>query len=133
MNSIGEIYKEIRMNCDKCGITITSGEESNHHGQILCEDCYMIALSPMKTCDPWAVHSAKSFEKFAGEAKQLTEIQAAILQILKKDGAMEPATLLEKVGSTMELDELKREFSTLRHMEKVRAEKQGETVFWRLW
>ena len=24
------------------------------HGQLLCDDCYMDALSPARTCDPWA-------------------------------------------------------------------------------
>jgi hypothetical protein len=63
----------------------------------------MIALSPTNTCDPWTVHSAKNFEKFAGDTKQLTEVQLAILQILKNDGAMEPTTLSEKLGQNMEL------------------------------
>ena len=29
----------------------------------LCDDCYMDALSPTKTCDPWAVYTAKSIQK----------------------------------------------------------------------
>jgi hypothetical protein len=93
----------------------------------------MIALSPIKTCDPWAVHSATNFEKFAGDTKQLTEVQSAILRILKSYGSMEPTTLLEKLGSNMELADLQREFSTLRHMEKVKGEKQDDKVLWRLW
>lgn len=121
------------MKCDKCKVTIASGEERDHQSQTFCEDCYMIALSPIKTCDPWAVHSAKNFEKFAGNTKQLTQVQSAILQILKTDGAMEPTTLLAKLGSNMELTDLQREFSTLRHMEKVKGEKQDQIVLWRLW
>jgi hypothetical protein len=121
------------MKCDKCGTAIASGEERDHHDQTLCEDCYMVALSPMKTCDPWAVHSAKNFEKFASDTTQLTQVQSAILQILKTDGEMEPTTLLERLGRNMQLDELQREFSTLRHMEKARGEKQGQKILWRLW
>jgi hypothetical protein len=93
----------------------------------------MVALSPMKSCDPWAVHSAKNFEKFAGERKQLTHIQTEMLQILKAQGAIPPETLQESIGQRMQLADLQREFSTLRHMEKVRAEKQGDKILWRLW
>jgi len=93
----------------------------------------MIALSPVKTCDPWAVHSAKSFEKFAGDTKQMTRTQSEILQILEAFGSMEPETLLEKLGGNMQLEDLRREFATLRHMEKVKGEKQGQNVLWRLW
>lgn len=121
------------MKCDRCENTIAANEENIHQDKILCEDCYMIALSPIKTCDPWAVHSAKNFEKYAGDTKQLTEIQSAILKTLKNAGSLEPSELLEKLGSNMELSELQREFSTLRHMEKVKGEKQGEKVLWRLW
>ena len=121
------------MQCDKCGGIITSGDQRNHQNRILCEDCYMVALTPIKTCDPWAVHCAKNFENFAGNAKQLTEIQAEILRILKVEGAMEPAALLAKLGGTLQLADVQREFSILRHMEKVRGEKQGQNVLWRLW
>ena len=53
------------MKCHRCKGIIPDGEENDFHGQILCEDCYMDLLSPPKMCDPWAVHSAKSFEKTA--------------------------------------------------------------------
>ncbi len=121
------------MKCDKCEAAIASGDERTHHNQTLCEDCYMVALSPVKTCDPWAVHCAKGFEKFTGDTKQLTPIQSEILQILNAHGSMEPDTLLEKLGGTMQLTDLQRDFSTLRHMEKVRGEKRDGKVFWRLW
>lgn len=121
------------MNCDKCEIPIKSGDEREHHDRTLCEDCYMVALSPMKTCDPWAVHSAKSFEKCAGYTKQLTQIQTEILELLHAHGAMRPETLLTKLGHKIELADLQREFSTLRHMEKVKGEKKGQQVLWRLW
>ena len=47
------------MECERCKDIIESGEEREYAGRVLCEDCYMDALSPAKTCDPWAVHSAK--------------------------------------------------------------------------
>lgn len=41
------------MQCDRCKNVIEEGEEREHAGRILCEDCYMDALSPARTCDPW--------------------------------------------------------------------------------
>ena len=54
------------MICDKCQDNIEEGEERELHGRTLCEDCYMDTLSPPKACDPWAVHSAKSFSGSPG-------------------------------------------------------------------
>ena len=93
----------------------------------------MEVLSPMKTCDPWAVHSAKTFEKHAGTNRTLTPIQSKMLKILGEKGAMEPKQLLAEMGSNLTIEDLEREFATLRHMEEVRGEKQGDKVLWRLW
>ena len=121
------------MRCDDCNTTIEPGEEREHLGRHLCEDCYMVALSPMKTCDPWAVHSAKNYEKHAGDDRPLTPLQKEILRVLKAEGPLEPTALQEKLGGQHSLEDLQRSFSALRHMEKVRGEKQGQRVLWRLW
>ena len=121
------------MNCDRCNKEIDSEEKREHLGQILCEDCYMEVLSPLKTCDPWAVHSAKTFEKFAGDKKELTTLQKKILDVLAKAGPLKPESLLKKCDETLKFEDLKREFASLRHMEKVRAVKQGSDIVWRLW
>jgi len=120
------------MNCDRCKAAIDEGEEREYAEQILCEDCYMDALSPVRTCDPWAAHSAKSMEKFSGPGA-LTELQSQILQILKDSGGIEPSELLERFESKLTSQELQREFAALRHMEKARAEKRGDLVVWRVW
>ncbi len=101
-------------------------------GQTLCEDCYMDALSPARTCDPWEVYSAKSFEKHAGRSV-VTEIQERILEILKETGGIERPMLLERLKGDITASELDRELATLRHMEKTRGEKRGDRVFMRLW
>jgi len=44
-----------------------------------------------------------------------------------------PKQLLAEIGQNLQLTDLEREFATLRHMEKVRGEKQGDKVHWRLW
>ena len=121
------------MKCEQCQQDIPAGQEHDHLGKTLCEDCCMEALSPMRTCDPWAVHSAKSFEKHGGSAPDLTPGQSKILLILKEKGKMTPADLLGEMGGGLTMDDLQRDFSALRHMEKVRGEKQGRTVVWRLW
>ena len=121
------------MNCECCQTAITPGEEREHFGKILCEDCYIDALSPVKTCDPWAVHSAKTFEEHSGGVSTLTPVQMKILEFLKAEGPMTPETLLAKLEVDLEISELQREFASLRHMEKARAKKNGDKVLWRLW
>ena len=121
------------MECDRCQGKIEPGDEKQHLGQTLCEDCYMDALSPVKTCDPWAVHSAKSFEKHAESAPRLTPIQYEILSILEKTGGVEPQSLLKELAGKLTQKELEREFAALRHMEKARGEKRGDRIVWRLW
>jgi hypothetical protein len=121
------------MECDRCHANVEPGDEKQHLGKTLCEDCYMDALSPVKTCDPWAVHSAKSFEKHAESASILTSIQSQILLILKETGGIEPQALLEKLKTNLTKKELEREFAALRHMEKARGEKRGDRIVWRLW
>ena len=121
------------MQCDRCHADIEAGEEKEHLGQTLCEDCYMDILSPPRTCDPWAVYSAKSFEKQSGGVLTLTPVQTEILSILNDTGGVEPQTLLEHLNEQITFSELEREFATLRHMEKVRGEKRGDKIYWRLW
>jgi hypothetical protein len=122
------------MKCDKCQADIAAGDEREHLGSKLCEDCYMDALSPMKTCDPWAVHSAKSFDKHMGAVNTvLNPIQTEMVAILAQTGGLEPKDLLIRIGGKVSEEQMQREFAALRHMEKVRAEKRGERVFWRLW
>jgi len=122
------------MECDQCNTAIERGEDREHRGQVLCEDCYMDALSPVRTCDPWAVHSAKALEQNTpAGALPLTRIQSEILDVLGEAGAIEPPALLLRLGNKITQKDLEREFATLRHMEKVRAEKQGGRVVLRLW
>ncbi len=116
------------MNCDRCDCLIEKGEETEHLGQLLCENCYMDALSPAQTCNPWAVYAAKSM---ADEGFTLTKLQENILQILRETNGVAPEVLSEKLD--LKLSDLQREIATLRHMEKIRAAmKDGKKVI-RLW
>ena len=121
------------MRCDDCNTTIEPDDLREHQGRQLCEDCYMVALSPMKTCDPWAVHSAKTYEQHAGDNRTLTALQSDILRTLEAQGPLEPIALQQTLDGDPSLDDLERAFASLRHMEKARGEKQGERVLWRLW
>ena len=116
------------MNCDRCGTPIADGNEMQHHGRNLCEDCYMDALSPARACDPWAVYTAKSF---SDTQPALTETQKRILQVLKETGGVEPTALSEMLN--MKMGDLEREFATLRHMEKVRAKMHNGRKIICLW
>jgi hypothetical protein len=108
------------MKCERCGDAIEKGEERNFHGQILCEDCYMDALSPARACDPWAVHTAKSLIKEEGGSVELNPIQEKILDILQETGGVESKILAERLQ--VKPSALEREIAALRHMEKVRGE-----------
>jgi hypothetical protein len=116
------------MQCYKCGNLIEKGEEREMHGQVLCEDCYMDALSPARACDPWAVYTAKSLAK---DEDDLTSTQKRILDVLHETGGTEPAILAERLQISP--SDLEREIAALRHMEKVRGElRHGKKVL-RLW
>ena len=121
------------MKCHKCQTEIDPGEEKDHLGHLLCEDCYMDALSPAKGCDPWAVYSARNLEQQTGGGITLTPLQSEILGILERTGGLEPPALLQELAGRLTLPQLEREFATLRHMEKVRGERREGKVFIRLW
>lgn len=119
------------MRCERCNDVIAGGEKRELHGQILCEDCYMDLLSPLKACDPWAVHSAKAFSKDESYVLHLNATQQKILDVLRAKG---PAALksLSEILQIKEID-LEREIAALRHMEKVRGELRGGKKVIRLW
>ncbi|MFA4911374.1 MAG: hypothetical protein WC649_10085 [Desulfobacteria bacterium] len=119
------------MRCNKCNTEINQGEEREHLGQTLCEDCYMDVLSPARSCDPWAVYSAKSSSTKGTAHYQITDTQAKILGILKETGGIEPEVLAKRLQ--IKFSELEREIATLRHMEKVRGELRGNKKFVCLW
>ncbi len=118
------------MECSRCGAEIRHGDERPFHGQMLCEDCYMDALSPTRTCDPWAVYSAKQLGEQTG-GLQTSEVQEKILEVLADTGGIEPRDLAKRLGITP--TELEREVAALRHMEKLRAELREGRKYFVLW
>ncbi len=118
------------MKCGKCGAAVKEGDEREYYSKTLCEDCYMDALSPARTCDPWAVHSAKKLGE-QGSGLQVNAMQAKILTILQETGGVEPGTLGDLLQ--IEASTLEREIAALRHMEKVRGELRDGRKFVVLW
>ena len=113
------------MDCAKCGCRIGDDDEASYMGENLCIDCYTDVLSPSKPCDPWAVYAAKSLSQ---DGYILTKRQTDILAALGDKQGIEPAKLALRVGLTA--NELERELTTLRHMEKIRAAKQLKLSRW---
>lgn len=117
------------MQCDRCQDEILAGEESNFRGQTLCEDCYIGAVQPPKTCDVAAVYSAKKHRKAAGQegSEGLTELQTAIYNCIKEKGQITK----EDLGKTLDIPmwELERQFAVLRHCELVKARKEAGKIY----
>jgi len=90
----------------------------------------MDALSPARTCDPWAVHSAKSLAQQEGRV-EINETQKKIIQILEETGGVEPRILVERLQ--IKPSDLERQIAALRHMEKVRGELREDKKVVRLW
>lgn len=111
------------MNCEKCRRMVDPAESYQHSGRTVCEDCYLELVTIPKTCDPWAVHSAKNTP---GHEKTLLPAQERILELIRSEG---PLTL-EAVCSRLSLspEEFRTHFASLRHMELARATKVGNEI-----
>jgi hypothetical protein len=115
------------MKCERCGNIVKEQNCREFQEKIICEDCYMEDLSPVKTCDPWAVYSAKSSLEKEGPKANITKMQSRILQILEETGGVEPEILSERLQ--LDSSDLEREIATLRHMEKARAQiRKGKKI-----
>lgn len=117
------------MNCDRCQEIIPEGEVCNYRGQNLCEDCYMGALQPPKSCDVAAVYSAKIHRQATGQTgvEGLTELQKEIYHYLKEQGKATKLELQEKFD--LPQWELDKQFAVLRHCELLKARKEGEKIY----
>jgi hypothetical protein len=95
-----------------------------------CEDCYMDILSPPKACDPWAVHSAKTFLRGKEKLSTLTPFQLKIVDYIRGKGEATIEEMVENLNLGEEA--LRREFAVLRHMEIIKATKKGDKIFYLL-
>ena len=117
----------VTMKCDKCGVEVSAEEKFEHAGHTLCEDCYLDIVTIPKTCDPWAVHSAKSTPQLSDG---LTAEQQELLDLIKKNGPLTAEEICTELS--IDISEFQRNFATLRHMELARGFKKGEQVYYTL-
>ena len=112
--------------CSKCGDAYDPAEAQEYQGRMLCEDCYMDAMSPIKVCDPWAVHTAKSLKDIPG-GHALSPMQQKLYDLVKEKGEVPIPEDAAHLG--LSEDDLRREFAPLRHMEKLRGCKKDDIIY----
>ena len=114
-----------------CQIEIEEGEERAFYGRFLCEDCYMEALSPVRTCDPWAVRSASLAKEHGDTTEYDGGLQQKIIDLIQKSGGLDIAELTKKLS--VRSGDIEKEIAALRHMEKIRAAMQDGKKVIVLW
>ena len=119
--------------CNRCKTTANEEESYDHHGETVCEDCYMNLTNPPKACDPMAVASALSVRKQLDQSgtEGLTEQQKKICSLIEKAGKVTKHELA--VAINIKPEELESEFAVLRHCELIRAQKEDGRVYLIKW
>lgn len=117
------------MQCAKCQDLIPEGDQYNHEGRILCEDCYFDAVEPLRTCDVAAVQSAKKTRALTGQTgvEGLTELQKNIYNFIQEQGKATMLELAEKFQ--LPEKELQKQFAVLRHCELLKGRKEDSTIY----
>ncbi len=112
------------MRCEICQSEITEHPFS-FGGKSLCEDCYLDKLATPKTCDPWAVFTAK---RTMGQNPTLMPTQQLIYDLVLKEGPLTMKQITSRLSITEQ--EFKDAFAVLRHMELLRAFKKDGEIFY---
>lgn len=115
------------MKCFRCGSELKD-DSYEISGQILCEDCYIDKIATPKTCDPWAVYTAK--RTINQHNITLTPLQHKIYDLITKEGPLDIETICSKLSISEE--EFRNAFAILRHMELCKASKEGNRVVYKL-
>lgn len=117
------------MKCQRCQREIPEDESFAYFGEALCDDCYMDAMSPARSCDPWAVYAATRTRESSGltGAEGLTTLQKEIYEFISNKGKATPEEVMTKFGMTQR--DLENQFATLRHCELARGQKEGDKVY----
>ena len=117
------------MNCSKCGVAISPGEDYTRYGRIFCEDCYLFTIEPPRTCDVSAVNAAKHHRAMAGETgtQGMREIHKKIHHYLTTHGQATKEDICREFGlSTMEME---REIATMRHCELIKGKRENGIIY----
>lgn len=117
------------MKCQRCQRDIPESEGFKYLGEILCDDCYIDAISPAKPCDPWAVYLATRARESSGLKGEegLTPFQKEIYEFIKNNGKVTVAQIMTDFNITQ--SDLESLVATLRHCELVRGHKEGNKVY----
>ncbi|MCL6558215.1 MAG: hypothetical protein K6U74_05330 [Firmicutes bacterium] len=117
------------MKCARCGEELAADEKFDFYGQDLCEDCYIGAVQPPRSCDPSAVASAVTTRRQLGQkgTDGLTKLQKDIYQYVKERGSVPR----EELTSAFKLPqwEMEKQFAVLRHCELLRGFKEGDKIY----
>jgi hypothetical protein len=119
------------MECNKCKVVISDGEEREYNQEILCEDCYIDVLSPAKFCDPWADYAAKSFIENNPNMEFSTN-QSLIIRVLKEYGEIEPVILINTLKDQITPEDGERECAALHRMGKIIIENNDGKIIIKL-
>lgn len=115
--------------CARCRAKTPDEDLYHHRGQDLCEDCYMGALQPPKTCDVAATHLATKHRQAVGQTgtEGLLPIQKKIHDYIEKKGKATRAEIMQEFGiPEWELD---KQIAVLRHCELVKGKKEEDKVY----
>jgi len=111
--------------CDQCRQACDEADLRDLAGNKICEDCFIDGIEITRTCDPWAVHSAKNTLASQG-GPQLTPFQQQVYDLVREMRQISPAAAAARLGITE--SELRREFATLRHLELLRGAKTPDGI-----
>ncbi len=115
--------------CSRCKAKIASEDTYHHHGQDLCEDCFMGAMQAPKTCDVAATQLAKKHRQSAGQSgtEGLLDIQKNIHDFIKENGKVTRQQIMDEFKiPEWELD---KQIAVLRHCELVKGRKEADGVY----
>ena len=117
------------MKCNQCGREISGDESYSHRGRTLCEDCYIDAISPEKTCDPWATYLSTRTTERAGlkGIDSLTEMERKIYEFVRSRGRAARGEVMAEFGlSARDLDP---QLNVLMHAELVKEHSEGDKMY----
>ncbi|MFC1945185.1 hypothetical protein ACFLWF_00355 [Chloroflexota bacterium] len=117
------------MRCQRCQRNISKNESLTYLKENLCEDCYVDAVSPAKTCNPWAVYLATRTRESTGlkGMEGLTPIQTEVYELIKNKEKVTSAEVMTSLRVTQR--DLENIIAILRHCELVRGQKEGDKVY----
>jgi hypothetical protein len=110
--------------CAQCRAPLSGADAREAAGKILCEDCYLDALSVNRTCDPWALHLATSDKLRTGV--RLSDLQQKLFGLVQERQEISFPDAARALS--LKEEELRQEFAVLRHMELLRACRKDDLI-----